>query len=171
MFAHAEGDPYETLGMTRFGGMPDLPPDMDYPYFVRASGNKSYPYEFIGQIDCASIAHLQSYLPREGVLFFFFESQSSFERGIAEETPTHCKVIHLPSVENLATGKRFRLKEEDYECMYGGDEYEANKVVARVGNSAPSFYAWDANGYLLKDSGISIDEDEDVLDELDEIFS
>ncbi|NYF21612.1 uncharacterized protein YwqG [Xanthomonas sp. JAI131] len=67
-------DDYRARGNTRFGGLPDLPPDMPYPRHTDADGS-TRPMQFIAQLDCAQLAPLQRYLPRTGVLYFFISDQ------------------------------------------------------------------------------------------------
>ncbi|UYB51905.1 DUF1963 domain-containing protein [Xanthomonas sp. AM6] len=69
-----EADDYRLRGNTRFGGLPDLPPDLPYPRFTAFDGTVR-PMQFIAQLDCAQLAPLQTYLPREGVLYFFISDQ------------------------------------------------------------------------------------------------
>ena len=54
-------DVYSEKGNHRFGGLPDLPPGISFPDDLL----------FIAQINCRAIAHLQDYLPRTGMLYFF----------------------------------------------------------------------------------------------------
>lgn len=67
-------DDYRARGNTRFGGLPDLSPDMPYPRHNDADGS-TRPMQFIAQLDCAQLAPLQTYLPRNGVLYFFLSDQ------------------------------------------------------------------------------------------------
>ncbi|MDR6674236.1 DUF1963 domain-containing protein [Xanthomonas sp. 1678] len=69
-----EADDYRMRGNTRFGGLPDLPPDMPYPR-VTAFDGTIRPMQFIAQLDCTQLAPLQTYLPREGVLYFLISDQ------------------------------------------------------------------------------------------------
>lgn len=69
-----EEDTYLEKGNHRFGGLPDLPPGINYPSFVDADGQEK-GLQFIAQINCAAIAHLQDYLPRIGILYFFIKDQ------------------------------------------------------------------------------------------------
>jgi len=73
-FAHLGEDDYKEVGNHRFGGMPDLPEEMEYPEFYGDYDKRTFKYEFIGQINCTEIAHLQEYLPRKGMLYFFLET-------------------------------------------------------------------------------------------------
>lgn len=66
---YAESEPVAApvaLGRSKTGGTPHLPVDMAHP--MDRNGLLSL---FLAQIDLAEIAHLQSWLPRRGMLYFF----------------------------------------------------------------------------------------------------
>ena len=69
-----EEDTYTEKGNHRFGGLPDLPVNTSYPSFKDYEGNER-GLQFIAQINCAEISHLQDYMPRTGILYFFIEDQ------------------------------------------------------------------------------------------------
>lgn len=71
-------DHYEQKGNSRFGGLPDLPAGTSYPSFTSYDGS-SKGLQFISQLNCADVAHLQDYLPRTGILYFFIRDQDDFE--------------------------------------------------------------------------------------------
>ncbi|HJT74715.1 MAG TPA: DUF1963 domain-containing protein [Chitinophaga sp.] len=76
--ATAGEDHYEQKGNSRFGGLPDLPAGTSYPSFTSYDGS-SKGLQFISQLNCADVAHLQDYLPRTGILYFFIRDQDDFE--------------------------------------------------------------------------------------------
>ncbi|CAN0600446.1 unnamed protein product, partial [Ectocarpus sp. 12 AP-2014] len=94
---HSGVEDYSVVGNHRFGGMPDLPHKIAYPEFYDDYNKKTYKYEFIGQINCTEIAHLQDYLPRKGVLFFFLETLHS----LYGSNNNPCKVLYVEDVESL----------------------------------------------------------------------
>jgi uncharacterized protein YwqG len=65
-----EEDDYTEKGNHRFGGLPDLPAGIT----LLEDG-----MQFIAQINCADIAHLQDYLPRTGILYFFIKDQEELD--------------------------------------------------------------------------------------------
>ncbi|MCS3799095.1 DUF1963 domain-containing protein [Niastella sp. OAS944] len=69
-----EEDTYTVKGNHRFGGLPDLPPGVPYPTFIDWE-KQERGLQFIAQINCTAIAHLQDYLPRTGMLYFFITDQ------------------------------------------------------------------------------------------------
>lgn len=69
-FETTEEDTYSEKGKHRFGGLPDLPPGVPYPTFIDWE-KQERGLQFIAQVNCAAIAHLQDYLPRTGILYFF----------------------------------------------------------------------------------------------------
>jgi uncharacterized protein YwqG len=74
MIADDEDD-YSTLGNTRFGGEPDLPPDIQWPCFESKSGLDDVTRfsNFIAQINFAELPSLSSgsILPSSGLLYVF----------------------------------------------------------------------------------------------------
>jgi uncharacterized protein YwqG len=77
-------DDYSQLGVTRFGGVPDLPPEIEWP---SAAG---VYMTFVAQINLAEMPTLKdSPLPRSGWLYFFLVE------GESADELTH-KVIHFP---------------------------------------------------------------------------
>ena len=79
------------VGASKFGGIPDCPPDFVWPYYegkisvtereedapvsVTDAGWIRAPLAFLAQFDCreASAFDAEGLLPREGVLSFFYE--------------------------------------------------------------------------------------------------
>lgn len=157
---------YSLTGGHRFGGMPDLPSDIDYPAYYDEYRGRHYRYEFIAQINCEALAPLQQYLPRTGTLFFFFETIHRFG-GRDGHSP--CKVLYVADNSTLRPGKRFSFNEEDFFELPGGQysPYTANAVVK---NSAPSFYAWHSNRHLFQGDAQALLKEEDLLEELYDSF-
>ncbi len=73
IFKSSKLDKYENIGNTRFGGFPDLPEDIDWPISNGENDkeDKGKFYNFICQINLQDIAHLNNYLPKSGLLYFF----------------------------------------------------------------------------------------------------
>jgi uncharacterized protein YwqG len=73
IFTSSKIDNYENIGNTRFGGFPDLPEDIDWPISNGENDieDKGKFFNFICQINLQEIAHLNNYLPKSGLLYFF----------------------------------------------------------------------------------------------------
>ncbi len=166
-FKHTVEEDYTAIGNHRFGGMPDLPETISYPRFGEnwRDDKEDYVYEFLGQINCGAIAHLQDYLPRTGVLFFFLETIHSIYGG----TNRPGKVLYVKDTSKLLSGKRFEFTEDDYSEMIGGG-YQGYQVSAQKMNSAPSFYASYVNTHLFLGAAEKLKDDEDLLEELYDRF-
>lgn len=167
-FTHIHEEDYAQLGNHRFGGFPDLPASSNYPRFGDnwRDDKTDYIYEFIAQINCTEIAHLQDYLPRTGMLYFFLETMHSVYDG-GDEPPV--KVLYFNGDEQLISGKQLQFTEDDYSEMTG-DCYTGFNVSAAVKNSAPYFYSIGSNAYLLNNETMA--QDENFLDDVaDEQFS
>jgi len=120
-------DSYDEVGNNRFGGLPDLPLNVDYPTLTIDQEQKGY--QFIAQINCASIASLQDYLPRTGMLYFFINDQEDF-------TP---KVLYYEGeTDHLKSAKELNIEEEfiyDEAGIFHPFKANSAKCV-----SLPSFY-------------------------------
>ncbi|MFD1604598.1 DUF1963 domain-containing protein [Flavobacterium artemisiae] len=120
-------DAYDELGNTRFGGLPDLPANVNYPTVTIDEEKKGY--QFIAQINCASITSLQDYLPRTGILYFFIEDQQDFAP----------KVIYYDGeTDHLKSAKELNIDEEfiyDEAGIFSPFKADSAKCV-----SLPSFY-------------------------------
>jgi len=80
-FSPTEEDDYSQIGNTRFGGLPDLPPNFTWPsiftgepgeYRVNEKAGKLC--EFIAQINLYEFSGMSDYLPRKGMLYFFVDN-------------------------------------------------------------------------------------------------
>ena len=163
-FTHDEEENYRQVGNHRFGGMPDLPKALPYPEFFDDHHKKSYKYEFIGQVNCTEIAHLQEYLPRKGMLYFFLETIHSIYGG----TNNPCKVLYYEDAE-LVSGKRFRFSSDEYYEMFDAC-YQGYKANVRKINSPPSLYASYVNTHLFLGAAKALKEDTEFLDEAFDVF-
>ena len=166
-FQHVEKEDYTTIGNHRFGGMPDLPEDMPYPRFGDNwhDEKEDYIHEFIGQINCTAIAHLQDYLPRKGMLFFFLETIHS----VYDESDTSCKILYVEDTKTLASGKRFKFEEDDYSEM-SGNEYQGHKVNAEKMSSCPDMYCRKVNTHLFEGEAETLLDNEQLLDAIYDDF-
>jgi len=70
-----------TVGVSKFGGQPDLPAGFQWPYY-RYTDNKdtehSKPLTFLLQINCGELADYDAdrLLPETGMLYFFYELET-----------------------------------------------------------------------------------------------
>lgn len=166
-FTHTGEEDYKEIGNHRFGGMPDLPETIPYPRFGDnwREDKDDYVYEFLGQINCEQLAHLQDYLPRTGMLFFFLETIHSVYGGSANPA----KVLYCEDTSPLLSGKRFQFSRDDYSEMFNA-AYAPYKVKADKMNSAPSFYASYVNKHLFLGEAEKLKEEEALLDDLYDSF-
>ncbi len=166
-FKESGEENYAQIGNHRFGGMPDLPEAIAYPRFGEnwRDGKENYVYEFIGQINCGELANLQGYLPRTGMLFFFLETIHNVYGG--NENPV--KVIYCEDSSDLVSGTRFDFVVDDYFEMIDNG-YAGYKVNAAKMNSAPSFYASYVNTHLFLGAAESLQDDDELLDDLYDRF-
>lgn len=168
LFNNAGDEDYSEIGNQRFGGMPDLPLSIEYPEYYDDYTKNNYLYEFIGQINCETVASLQDYLPRTGTLFFFFETIHSLYGN--NNSNNSCKIIYIADNSTLASGKRFSFNTDQYFEMLD-PAYKAFKTDVRKGNSAPSFYAIHSNNYLLQGDASALQGEDQLMDDLYDSFT
>lgn len=128
-FATTVTDPYDEKGNHRFGGLPDLPANMDYPTVITKHGETNRGWQFIAQINCESIAHLQDYLPRKGMLYFFIEDQQDFVPKV---------IYYEGGTSDLKSAKELTITEDfiyDELGLFEPYKAESEKYV-----STPVFY-------------------------------
>lgn len=134
-----EADDYSLLGNTRFGGLPDLPLETEYPNYFNDYDKETVHFIFIAQLNCEELATYQDYLPRKGMLYFYLEDEERF-------VP---KVIYYPDSKNLESAKNIdvsKLNIFDLDEPYNPFKVEISSFVA-----LPSFYN-DDYWYKLIDS-------------------
>ncbi len=135
-------DNYKEVGNTRFGGNPDLPKSIEYPRFGKnwREGKEDYVYEFLAQINCAEVNHLQDYLPRKGMLYFFL----STIHDVYDESDA-VKVIYYNGEDQLISGQHFNFEEEDYDEVFQSPAYSPVKAAPFAMHSFPYFYSYRSN--------------------------
>ncbi|MEM7786593.1 MAG: DUF1963 domain-containing protein [Bacteroidota bacterium] len=148
-FRRTESPPDDRLGATRFGGMPDLPANWEYPRFTSGyHDGKETVYEFIAQLDCEALAPLQDYLPRTGVLYVFLSTLHDLY-GDKLDYPTIVVRHYDGPPEALASGDRFQFDRDDYFEMVG-PAYERMDVTAEPIVSLPPSYPLRQNAYHFR---------------------
>jgi len=78
-FMPTEVDDYSEKGNTRFYGLPDLPPAIEYPKYQNVlkdspDGKSATRCKFLAQINFAELKGMQEYLPKSGILYLFIDS-------------------------------------------------------------------------------------------------
>jgi uncharacterized protein YwqG len=64
--------PSDEATRSRFGGIPELPPEEPWPTHLPPGGDgEPVPYRFLGQLDLAALPDVGAGLPREGLLVLF----------------------------------------------------------------------------------------------------
>ncbi|MFX1704881.1 DUF1963 domain-containing protein [Chitinophaga sp. CC14] len=165
-FNHSGEEDYAATGNHRFGGMPDLPGNIEYPDYYDDYNKQHYKYEFIAQVNCEALAPLQEYLPATGTLFFFLETIHNIG---ARDGHLPCKVLYVADNSMLQSGKRFSFPEEDFYELENG-QYTPYKANAVVKNSVPGFYSWHSNQYIFREVSKPLLQEEALLDSLYEVF-
>ncbi len=157
---------YQKIGNHRFGGMPDLPASIVYPTFEYEE--KTNKYEFIAQINCQEIAHLQEYLPRTGMLYFFL---SSIHFIGFEENFKFIQVHYFEGkIDELISGKNLKFSNEDYYEMID-EGYAGLQVTASEAVTFPYFYFYSNNIHIFKGRADKLNTDFETDDKLqDKIY-
>jgi uncharacterized protein YwqG len=141
--APGQSDTYERLGATRFGGLPDLPRGMAYPTYE--SDGVTYHYDFLAQLDCGSLAALQSYLPRQGTLLFFIDNWEACRPLV---------LFHPGASDDLVSGST--LSATALNLWDDGTIRTAVTAEASLGWSLPSDYAAFVNPHLFPDGSLQL---------------
>lgn len=83
-------------GLSKFGGIPDLSDDIEWPYF------KNKPLAFLAQLNLEDLAEydINKLLPPTGMLYFFYEIEE-FRWGFDIEDKYSWKVIYIPNVSKI----------------------------------------------------------------------
>jgi len=128
-FKPIKQDDYSQKGNTRFGGLPDLPPNLTWPCVdteVWEFGEKTqgtFLYQFLAQINCADLCDMQGYLPKRGMLYFFIDTQWHI--------PGNHKVFYYDGdIRALQSAKRLNIKPEDIFDFPENGEIKPAKVRA-----------------------------------------
>lgn len=148
IFTLGEPDTYKQLGYHRIGGMPDLPKNLPYPRFGKnlMKGKEDFVYEFIAQINCRDVAHLQDYLPKTGILYFFLSNLDD-----VQDAGSGAKVIYFDGdFKTLQSGKQFGFKREDYYWNYADEPYKAYQANAEIFVDFGGLYSINQNEYILE---------------------
>ncbi len=171
---------YALLGNTRVGGMPDLPVGRAYPCFeaIGDAGPRSFAYEFIAQVDLASVAAHQSFLPRSGRLYFFLSTAHDLHGDVVLDYPV-CLVEYVDQHQALCSGAELHFQSGDYfDMVDGAYAAEAFGSADAPVLSAPSFYAIHQNERLFEgvlrslayDPAHFFEDADEVFEVIDETF-
>lgn len=101
-------DDYSHPGSSRLGGVPDWPEDWAWPMSSNETlaGRVTFPMAFICQLNLAELAHLASPLPKQGLLYIFWDTY---------DEPLSCAVLHyqgdLDSLRQPGAGRPQSLAE------------------------------------------------------------
>lgn len=89
---------------SKIGGVPNLPPDFEWPCFsIRRRGkDMTYPLAFIAQVNLEEVAGFdkENVLPKKGLLSFFYEVESQCS-GLDLSEKTCAKVFYFEDVSSL----------------------------------------------------------------------
>ena len=125
------------VGATRFGGIPDVPKDFQWPYFTTSTfvddEEKPRPLAFLAQFNCEEISKYDTehLLPDKGLLSFFYELDSQLW-GFDPKNKGCARVFWFENVEELSPAAiPDGLQKEN--------TFEALKIKAKSEPSYPSF--------------------------------
>jgi len=131
-------DDYSQKGNTRFFGLPDLPPDVEYPKHDPKNEEKKGNYwKFIAQINFSELKGMCDYLPERGILYFFIESQYNelvhVEGNRFEKSLYRHKVFYYDGDSNeLISAKDLDIEPEYIIDVDAGYEREDGAQPARM---------------------------------------
>lgn len=159
---YVEGKVAEGLGVSKFGGRPDVGVEFAWPYYEGESPydqvKKSRPLSFLVQFDCAELAKYdtEGLLPKRGLLSFFYEEETA-EWGFDPKHRGCAKVYYFAEEEQL-------VRADFPEDL--GEEFRNPEVGIRL--EAQTSYPVVQDIQMKYD--ISGEEYEDIEDYMDEDF-
>ena len=117
MVLEIDGEETYQLCGTRFGGVPDVPPDFVWPTFEGkdcAGEVKARPLAFLAQFNCEELAQYDTehLLPAHGLLSFFYET-SAMPWGFAPKDKGGARVFWFEDTSRLAAANAPAEMEED----------------------------------------------------------
>lgn len=97
IFTESKSDSEIRIGQSKFGGLPDLPKNVDW---FKEDNGKSL--SFIAQINCSEFKDLEQYikLPDNGIIYFFYSAEQE-AWGFDIKDKDKFKVYYSTSTDNL----------------------------------------------------------------------
>ncbi len=161
---HHQAETYENTGNTRFGGWPDLPKSWTYPRWEQQEDGQSVSYcmEFIAQLNCAELASYQSFLPRQGILYFFLSSVQEFQARALYASEALCR--------ELCSGKSLNFESGDF-YDFAEPPYEAFNITVEARATLPNFYSASSNSYRFRERSSPLGDQPEILEQIDDQLS
>lgn len=137
------GEETYAKGGTRFGGVPDVPSDFEWPYFISEGVSddeiRPRPLSFLAQFNLEQIAPLDTehMLPEKGVLSFFYDTDSQ----VWGYDPNHkgcAKIYWFDNIEKLSPAEFPDDMAEDF-------RFPMLKITAKAEPSYPSYEDFGVN--------------------------
>ncbi len=87
------------VGVSKFGGRPDVPSSFEWPYWEEYKG--SYPLSFLCQINLADVAayDLDGLLPKTGILSFFLAHRDGWDCAYSREDRGGWRIYYFEEQE------------------------------------------------------------------------
>jgi len=128
-------DDYSQKGNTRFYGLPDLPPGMEYPKCSLAKPSESQEgtlCKFFAQINFAELKGMHRYLPDSGILYLFIDSCVISQNGFGCVLEKNQAFYYAGDIESLQSAKDLQIKPEYIYDVYHQFETKGGARPARV---------------------------------------
>jgi len=133
-------DDYSQKGNTRFFGLPDLPPNLEYPKIdPKSEENEGNYWKFIAQINFSELKGICDYLPESGILYFFIGSQYDDigepvdgNKFVKSQYKCHKVLFYDGETEDLVSAKELNIEPNFIFDVYLGDEDEEGTDPAKV---------------------------------------
>ena len=129
------------LGETKIGGQPDLPANVEWPYW------KEYPMSFVAQINLEEMPHLQSEndnWPTKGIIYFFYttDPDAMYLDSDFDNNPKTSKAIYYTGETNKLTRTQppLDLSEEL--------QFFSTRVTSRLEWNVPEVESFEVNEVL-----------------------
>jgi len=128
-------DDYSQKGNTRFYGLPDLPPGMEYPKCSLAKPSENQEgtlCKFFAQINFAELKGMQNYLPEYGILYLFIDSCVISKTGFGCILEPRLAFYYAGDINDLQSAKELAIKPEYIFDVYSQYEHKDGTRPARV---------------------------------------
>ena len=112
--------PCTRSGRSKLGGLPNLPPDIEWPYgrSRHRSSPTSTPLQFLAQIDCSELPRCGDLLPLSGMLYFFANT-SDWGAWDGHQPDDFRRVLYAPRVGADQAVRRPPVDMPDVSCHKG----------------------------------------------------
>lgn len=138
------------LGDSKFGGMPDLPENIEWPK------SENEPMSFLAQINLEQISKfdINKSLPSSGILYFFIANPSEYSLDHKVIYTVDSEIKERPFPKELIEDCRFNDLKMSFETIYTFPSSETLEVESLTENDLSSYYDIDEDFFTYENNQI-----------------